>query len=130
MGEMDFANNNNNNDDISGNKTAAGGGGQTGPTAAQTAKTFGVAQAGGTSFDNGELIVHGQPAEQPSSLPTTTSGKPVDQRENQFTRNDGKNVSTTTNCPKGCGLKLFVSPLGKPCASCGVQMPNGDRAWR
>ncbi|CAD7953311.1 unnamed protein product [Amoebophrya sp. A120] len=49
---------------------------------------------------------------------------------NPFLKHTGKEASTCTDCPKQHGLKLFVSPVGKPCAVCGKQMPNGDRAWR
>mmetsp|Transcript_8855 Transcript_8855/g.21557 ORF Transcript_8855/g.21557 Transcript_8855/m.21557 type:complete len:413 (-) Transcript_8855:613-1851(-) len=49
---------------------------------------------------------------------------------NPFLRFTGKEISTASDCPKAHGLKLFVSPLGKPCAVCNKQMPNGDRAWR
>ena len=49
---------------------------------------------------------------------------------NPFLKHDGKDVSTATDCPQKHGLKLFVSPVGKPCAACQKQMPNGSRAWR
>jgi len=48
---------------------------------------------------------------------------------NPFLKYSGKEASST-ECPKAHSLKLFVSPLGKPCAVCGDLMPNGDRAWR
>lgn len=48
---------------------------------------------------------------------------------NPFLKNDGKDPSQR-HCMKDHPLKLFVSPVGKTCAKCAFNMPNGDRAWR
>ena len=56
------------------------------------------------------------------------AGSPSD-TVNPFLKHDGKDPSKIV-CPKAHALKLFVSPVGKPCAACQTQMPNGDRAWR